>query len=170
MNFKIIPGSQLFDDCHQLYTKGKECRSKAIKWIENYFGEKKRYSIPIHSLWGGLSGVELDQKPEGWKKVGKSYQKLFAPKVNNKAIQKEWDELPFVKKSEIKELLNYGNYSGMSDGVLVWNNLPEIIFSDNLILIKTSSVAKSYTPVSGMVEILGSEYNSLNNKISRIEN
>jgi hypothetical protein len=161
MKYKILPGTPLFDSIQELKRFGIEADKSAEKWIIDFFGEFKKYVMPYGNTWGGISAVVLDQKPEGWRIHGDKWNSCFAPKAVNKKIWAEWAALPCVKDSEIKTLLNYGTYSGVKSGGgmgIIWSTMPGLVIANDYVLVEASEIAKAYTPVDGMVEILGSEF------------
>lgn len=169
MKYKILPNTHLFQALTEIRQRGLQADNAAIEWVTNYFGENKPRVSPNHAAWGGLVAIELDHKPDGWKRVGQDWQRLYAPKATQKQIYKEWDALPVVTNNEVKDMLNYGSYVGMKDGRLTSNTMPGLVFSDDYILIETSCLALTYVPVDGMIEILESEFNALRNAVVRKE-
>jgi len=168
MTYKILPGTPLFDSIQELKRVGIEADKAAEKWIIDFFGEFKKYVMPYGNVWGGISAVALPEKPVGWKDYSRNYPGWFAPKAINKGILAEWTMLPRVKDVEMKTLLRYRNYSGAKgDGQfgMLLSVMPGLVITDDYVLVETSSVAKDYVPVEGMVEILHSEFLEL----SRIE-
>lgn len=161
MYYKILPESALFKKMWEVFERGKAADKAAKKWIKNQFGEFKSYAPKRNAVWGGIDAIQFESKPEGWKQVGKKYQQLYYPTVRLKKLINELEDLPAVQNKEIKDLLNYGNYSGAAGGGLVWNSMPGIIISKDYILIAASEVADDYKPVDGMTEILFSEYHQL---------
>ncbi len=161
MKYKILPGCELFDKIQEINTRRIAASMSAKSWITNHFGESKPYSKPDWSMGGGISDIQLNHKPEGWKQVGDKWQSFFTPKANQKKILDEWRALPVVRNDEIKTLLNYGNYYGAKNGGLVWNTMPGLLITKDVILVDCSEVATDYIPVEGMEEILVSEFNRI---------
>lgn len=157
MKFKILPGSELFDQLQEIYRRGLEAKVITVRFLEEMFPHNQKY-VARDGCFGGIDCIHFDKKPDGWKQVGESWQRLYAPKASEKALIRAFSALPVVKKDEIKAAIGYGNYAGMSNGNLVWSSNVGFVFSDDFILIETSSVANEYVPKPEMIEILESEF------------
>lgn len=84
----------------------ERCVDVAENYIRNSFGCDKHFGQSHFAMKGGISCVELDEKPEGWKSVGKRYLQLFTPKANT-TDKKEIDKLPVVKYSDRNEIIGF---------------------------------------------------------------
>lgn len=162
MHYKIESGSELYERMMQLQEECKEANKVCQDYVNKTYGDETKWASDNYCIGGGLKAVQLDEKPEGYKSVGDSWQHLFQPYARNKKAWKEWDALPKVKQDELKSLLNYGNYSGAKQGGFMMSTLPNVYWKEDFILVKCAEFATSYEPVEGMTEILASEFNELN--------
>lgn len=160
MKFKVIKGTSLFNDLTQLNKKMNKVRAAAYKVAKSFNGTG-RYATSGNTLAGGIDAIEFNEKPEGWKSVGNSWQNFYYPKVTNKEANKAICTLPYLSFDEINNLLNFKSNAYTTNEGIVWIKCPEVYWFPTYILISLPDKVK-YTPVDGMVEILGSEFNVLN--------
>lgn len=155
MHYKIVKGTPLFKSLDDLRQRMADCNKVAAKLAKKLGG--KAWVYDRYYLGGGLSAVEFDEKPAGWKMVGRPWQNLYMPLANKKILWDEISALPTIEKDEMQALLHYKSQSFEDSGNIVWSDLPGIYFRKNAVLIEIRAEA-SYKPVAGMKEILHSEF------------
>ena len=169
MKYKITPESNkdLFDKLTEIFERGKTCDQAADQWIIKEFGEYKNHGSPHSALFGGVVFVELKEKPEGWKVEGKDWQRFYSPLAKNKRVWAELSRLPKVLNSELKELLEYGNYTDTAQNGFgfTMSTRPGITICKEFCLIDAS---KKYQPLEGMIEIIESEFDRLSEKAENL--
>lgn len=154
MKFKIDKSSPIYDSLVNLHKYGKVCEDAANEWVKNKFGKKLNFASPEGVLWGGVAAVQFISAKKGWKQINARH-KLYAPQRD--IDKKSAEALPVVTKQELKDLLAYGNYP-CPTGI---NTIPSVTLGDGYALIAVPDAVRGYEPIDGMVEILGSEYNTL---------
>jgi len=157
MKFKIKKGTRIFNRLDAIYARMKNCKNAAKALAEKH-GWKEWYKKPGAAA-GGIGGVKLDQKPEGWKLAApRQSKRFFYPKQvkANKDILEELNALPVVMISEISDALGYGLQVGPQ---LQISRCPGVIWRDEYILLDVHDWCE-WRPEEGK-EILVSEYNEL---------
>jgi len=156
MKFKITADSPLYEALLELYSHGLFCEEAARNWVFGYFRQIHPVARPEGVLWGGIAAVRLPNRRMGWKPFAHSKYKLYEP--TPQYIKDELGRLPRVTKLQLKEILEYGNYP-CPTGI---NTVPELNIGDGYALVGVPDAVRGYEPLEGMEEILGSEYNRLN--------
>ena len=168
MYYKIEGGTLLFATISAFFSKmekSKEAVKKLVKEVgaENFATNRQTYLAGTINAFYFPGG-----KPDNnWKIMGETYQNLFYPKAapkENKTLHKKILDLPKVHQDELKKPLNYGNYTYASGGGFAWNTLPAITYSDKVILLHVDDHVE-WTPVADVIEITGSEFNEIKEKI-----
>lgn len=162
MKYKILQDSPLFDKLKALQKRMTNVKRQAEKVAKSFNGTG-RFCGHIHALAGGISAIEFDEKPEGWKAVGESWQRLYYPKVINKEANKLIAPLPLMDYDELNKLVNFKSGAYTNAGGIFWIKCPEINFYPTYTLINIPD-GVSYTPVDHMIEILDSEFQKLNKR------
>ena len=109
-----------------------------------------------------LDAVKFEDKPDGWRSVGPSWQRFYQPKASNKKAWAAIKELPFVSIEELNILVGYDQFVGRD---LCIAHRPGIHFGKDEILLEVAEEMDWYKPVDSMLEITVSEYNDLRAKI-----
>lgn len=155
MKYKVKTESELHSKFNSLIDRMSACRKEALLLAESLgfdaLGGKHNCAA------GGISCLQHEgpKPPEGYKRVGKDYQKLCFPKANNKEVLKKISELPIVTNEEYNGLINFeATFVGN-----VYIRRFGLMERDGVYLIDTGEA--DYTPVDGMEEILESEYKRL---------
>jgi hypothetical protein len=165
--FLIKKGSRTYERLIELFKK-MDGADKAALALAKRLGGKKIASANGRRLAGGFDGVQFDNKPEGWKIVGKPYQNLFMPKADQKAIWRQIGHLPVVEFDELNKIVGFqGNQVVSSDGGLVWVHTVGIHKGTNYFLMEVIKGTKYKPPTSDIVEILASEFEELHNQIGK---
>ena len=155
MKYKVKTESELHGKFSSLMDRMTAYRKEALDLAESLgfdaLGGKQSCAA------GGVSCFQYEgpKPPEGYKRVGKDYQKLCFPKANNKEVLQKISELPLVMNEEYNGLINFeASFAGN-----VYIRRFGLMERDGIYLIDTAEA--EYTPVDGMEEILESEYKRL---------
>lgn len=159
MKFKVLKGTDTFQKLEELRIKVTDVNNQAKDVVKKLEG--KRYCGRSHKLAGGISAIEFDTKPEGYKPVGGSWRSLYYPKSVNKTDCKLIESLPTVEYSELNDIIGFNAPQTVSSekGIL-WISTIGLIFGENEMLIEVHDGCKYEAPVD-VVEILNSEYFAL---------
>lgn len=164
MKFKVVKGTETFDKLTAFREHVKDV-SKQAQDVVNKLGGGK-YCRKSNKLAGGLSAIEFETKPEGYKVVGERWQGLYYPKVSNKADLVLINGLPTIEYNELNSIVQF---TGMQfvpyGGGLACIHTVGLIFGDDVMLINVEKGCE-YTPPNDVVEILASEYNKLEKKLN----
>lgn len=163
MKYKIEPSSELYKALTALHEKGKICNQKALDFIEKYQGGDNYYQ-PIGVLWGGIDGIQLPEKPKGWRRAYSDG--MYVPtKTMAKAAYQEMKNLPVVMQDELNQLVGFKPFRwNKGSGKIGFVKSAGIFFIEQDILIEIHERTPKYQPAEGMVEILESVFMELSNK------
>ena len=156
MKFKIIKGTETYEKFMVLKSKIDFVNAESVKLVESLGAQKfcKRSNI----AYGGISAIQFEEKPQGWKKVGEDYQNFYFPKATEKVVNKAINELPFVRYDEINEIVGFkAPQTVPCDRGLQWIDCVGLFWGIDCIVIYVTEGAE-YTPTADLVEILDSEY------------
>lgn len=170
MKYKILKGTATYGQLEALWKRMMAADRAAYKLVQDirkvmglpYKGSKHTYASQNDLLAGGIMAIGFDTKPDGWKVVGEPWQKLFAPKANQKEL---WDRIKVLPKLQLHEL---NDIVGFKKGVSAGNDLSWVIhrapgmeWVDGAFLMEVPSACKYTPPNADIVEILESEYRRL---------
>lgn len=145
MYYKILKDTELFNSIMDLNNKAIECDAKAWAIVERLQGTGITRSDFYYA--GGFCGIQLKQKPDGWKDTD-SYGYYFPKRIKeNKALLLEIDSLPTIDSFEMKRIVGLDMISGY-----------RMAFKPDYILFSPNHPI-NHKP--DMVEILGSEFELL---------
>lgn len=162
MKFKIVKGNPLYDSFMELKKRTMEVNKAANDFAKKVGGKASCRSQNV--AYGGISAIEFDAKPEGWRMVGDKYRHLFFPKATNKELLKEIAALPKIQYDEINNIVGFdAPQTVTSNQGILWVNCVGISYGKDYILLNVTSGAK-YNPPKHVIEILESEYEKLNKK------
>ncbi len=154
MKFKVVKGTDTFSKLEAINKKNKECNKEALTLVESWGLEK--FGIDSYGVAGGISCVKADEKPKGFKQVGKKNQGLYYPKANNKELINQIKALTVVSTNEFNECIGFeSQFRGLSH----YRYFGMITRSDYFLIDIDNEC--DYTPREDMLEILESEYKSL---------
>lgn len=160
MKYKILKGTELFDKLSDLNKEIIDAKKKIREYVLSIggtdFGTNTTYNLV------SLDAVKFNEKPEGWRAVGPSWQRFYQPKSGNK---KAWDAinaLPGVDIKRLNEIVGYDQFVGRD---LVIAHRPGVYFGTDEVLIEVAEEMEWYSPLSGMVEISVTEFNEIKSKI-----
>ena len=165
--YKVVPETKLYVQLTHLYTMMKEADEKARKVVDS-FGKDLRYCSHQQGIAGGISAIECNEKPEGWKSVGDSWQHLYYPKVKEKKLIKEFESLPVIKQSTLNDIIGFTPQTVSNGSGLAFVLIPHVIWGENNIYLSFREGVK-YTPHEDMVEILASEFETALAKLKNDE-
>ena len=166
MKYKILKGTELFDKLTELNNRMNEVKKAATELAKSLGGGD--VATTGHYLAGGIDAIEFEEQPEGWKRVGKSWQGLYYPKSNKKAILKQIGELPVVRFNELNDIIGFRQGAIVSHGGIGWATSVSMKWHKDFILMLVPNGIE-YTPVKDTIEILGSEYEQLSTIFSSNE-
>lgn len=153
MKFKVEKGTETYRRLELLQERINECNNEALNLVES-LGFKK-FGVSNSGRGGGISCVKADDKPDGFKVVGKPHQNLFMPKSSNKKLWDKINALPIVSYQEFNDVIGFTpHFKGLS-------HYRSYGFErlDDLFLVDVGDA--DYTPKEDMIEILDSEYKKL---------
>jgi hypothetical protein len=163
MYFKIENSSETFKSLIQLKKRNKECHLAACALATELGGNEKGSYIGLNSMYnlsGGISGIMMEEKKPGWVNVyKKTYNNCYFPQKNlsaNKEVLEKINSLPTTSLDDLNKIVNFEE---QSVGRHHYTN-PIIHWNDDACIMQIHDRCK-YTPVNGVVEILGSEYEKL---------
>ncbi len=160
MKYKILKGTDTFKKLKDLevlmldYDKQASTLSKELSGSEDGSWLGKGYSC----IAGGLSGIRMKEKPEGWRVTTKNYPDFFTPKINkqNKEVLDRIDALPTLNYDDLNAIVGFDyQSSGMR-----WFNCPGVDWYDDYVLLNIDNACR-FIPNGDMIEILESEYITL---------
>lgn len=155
MKFKILPGCELFDKLQDI-NNGVIAARAAIRDTLKARGFSGKFGTDRNHLISCDAVEILGDKPDGWRFVGASWQKMYLPKATNKSMLKELSALPSISNDVLNNLLNFSFCTGPNLEVYF---RPGVAWHKEYVLVDTDKAP--YEPIEGMVEILESEYNKL---------
>jgi hypothetical protein len=164
MKYKILKGTELFKNLTAFKKKMADVRKQAMDLAIELGGVSSASNGRY--LAGGIDAVEFKEKPEGWRSVGNSWQNLYYPKADkkNKEIHNKIQALPRLDFDELNALVGFtGQFCSDERGIAHVKSV-SIKWHKDFILMETAE-GTEYTPVKDVIEILGSEYDTLSNSI-----
>lgn len=153
MKYKVNKGTELFDKLVAFQSKMTEVNNKALELCKELGG--KRFSVN-GEIAGGISSIEFDEQPKGWRKT--SLKGFYQPSdfKKNKEVIDKMRSLPRLSFKDFNEIVGY-------ELQFVGNmicTMPQVFWKKDFVLLSFNEAAK-YTPVEDMEEITVSEFNSL---------
>ncbi len=160
MYWKIPKNTPLFAAVMAVKKRMDECTAAADA-LASELNAQEVYQSNYY-LAGGIAGLRFSSKPEGWKQVGSHYG-VYLPKAALKDLCARIAALPKVQIKEMATVLQYKTHTRFYNGGFYRSRLPDISFLPSVVLMKTRGRAP-YTGIPGMIEMLGSEYDTLHKK------
>ena len=155
MKYKVLNTSPLGKKLIELKDKMLDAAKQADKIAKEL--KAKKYCRYMHGIAGGISAIEFDEKPAGWKKVGAKWQSLYMPMANKKELWTKINALPVIGYDELNSILNFRKQTYCKGAGMYHVNCPGVMWRKDCILIEVQEELK-YKPVSGMKEITVSEF------------
>lgn len=163
MKFKILKGTETFKKLDDFEKEIKRVNKCAIDLSKELGGDEKGTHLGHpHHLAGGIFGIKMPDKPDGWKDASKNHYNFFFPKINkaNKPILDKINSLPILKHKDLNDILSF---EFQSSG-FTWYNCPGVEWGKEYILLNVDDNCY-FTPNEDMIEILGSEYIKLKDNV-----
>jgi hypothetical protein len=158
MKYKVLKTSPLGKKLMLLHREMQVASKQADKLVKEFGG--KKYCRATGAVAGGISAIEFEEKPKGWKKVGAKWQSLYMPMRNKKELWLKINALPLVDYEAINSILNFSRQTYCKKEGFYHVNCPGVLWRKDCILIEVQEELK-YKPVAGMKEIMVSEFNKL---------
>lgn len=163
MKYKIKENYETWVALMQLAKRITDVNNKAAELADSVGATN--YCRSQNGIGGGIAALEFKVKPEGYKKVGSSWDKLYYPKASNKELSQQIAELPIIRASELNEILVFKAPQMItSHGNLMMVSAPSVTWDDMQIIIDIPNGCK-YDPPSDVIEILESEYQRIKEQI-----
>ena len=156
MKYKVSLEHPLGKKMAKVIDRIKKAEQAALDFCKEEFGADK-VSVGGHTHWGGICAVKFDEKPFGWKHVGKKWQRLFMPRVNQKEIWEKIKKLPIVDHREFSSLLGWDGLQVV--GMTVVRH-PGFCKVDGYVLVEVPE-KMNQKEIYGMEEITTGEYKEL---------
>lgn len=154
MYYKLESGSETYDKVSAIWDKIISYNKQAVELV-NSLGFTK-YGNDNWNVAGGISCIQSDTKPEGYKQVGKKFQNLYYPKASNKTVNDLINDLPLLSWDEYNSAIGFEDqFRGLRH--IMGYSLVKVY---GFFLIKIDDEC-TYTPADGLVEIVSSEYKRL---------
>lgn len=160
MKYIISKGTETFNKLTALHQRMQDCEEAAYQ-LQKELGGTSR--MVYRTVAGGMHGVALPGKPEGWRyATNDNYDGFFYPKKikANKELIERIKNLPVVEHKDVNEVVGF---EFQSSG-LKWFNRPAVAWGKEYCLIEVDDECY-FTPNKDMVEILGSEYKMLMDRL-----
>lgn len=155
MKYKVLKTSPLGKKLLALQKEMTAAAKQADK-LAKELGAKK-YCRATGAVAGGISAIELEEKPAGWKKVSDKWQNLYMPMRNQKELWDKINALPLVEYEAINSILKFKKQTYCKGHGIYHVNCPGVLWRKSCILIEVNEELK-YKPVVGMKEITVSEF------------
>lgn len=159
MRFKVLKGTQLFDELVALSNELSRCRKEALKIMKEVGGTYIRGCNMV--VGGGISAIALPEKPDGWRNAYTDMKGEYMPRndrASGKALADKIKVLPVVEYEVFKKLIKYDYHDHDTNRI---SFCPAVTWRPTYILIAISEQYPRYKPVKDMIEITTSEYNKL---------
>lgn len=160
MKFKILKGTDTFKKLKDLESKMEECNGAASDLCKELGGSVDGTWLGkgYRCIAGGVSGIRLEAKPDGWKLADRDHEGYYIPKINkiNKPLLDRIDALPTLNYDDLNGIVGFHHQTSG----LRWFNCPGVNWFDEYVLLSVDNACK-FIPNHDMVEILESEYISL---------
>jgi hypothetical protein len=161
MKFKVIEGTQTFENFNTFFENSKRVNKQALD-IANKLGFEE--FVTAREVSGGISAFVSKEKIDGYKQVYKKHGNNFwFPKSTkeNKELINQIGALPVITEEEFNSIIGF-------EPEFVGNRFVRrysLSFSEkgNCYLVDTS-VARDFKPSEDLIEVLESEFNKLKEK------
>ena len=171
MKYKIPEGTETYKKLEALWKRMMAADAEAYNLVQAirkemglpWKGTEHNYAANNNALAGGLVAIQFDAKPEGWKRVGKPHQRLFAPMAKRKDLCDRFRALPTVPLQDLNGIVGFERFVGLSangEGMVAYR-APGLQWVDGAFLMTVPVKAKYTPPNADFVEILESEYQRL---------
>ena len=155
MKIKIPVSHPLGQKLSDVINRIIESRQYALDLAKDEFNASRIWAGGHHQ-WGGISGVQYESKPEGWKTVDKR-NKLYMPKVKEKELWEKIKSLPKVKHTELTDLLGWPSLQIVGMNII---RFPGFSLTPKYVLLDIPEKVDQKI-LDGMIEITVSEFKKL---------
>lgn len=106
MKYKVLKGTELYEKLLAFEAKVKANAAEAEAFVVSIGGGDiaRRSSSRVI---GEIGAISFRSKPDGWKKVGESWQGLYMPLAKNKEMCQRIAALPTIPIDEANELIKF---------------------------------------------------------------
>lgn len=157
MKFKILKGTETFQKLTDLKSEMNRCNSEASSLSKSLGGCIKGTHLGkgYGCISGGLAGIKMETKPDGWKNASTQYYGFYIPKINkaNKHLLDRIELLPTVRHEDLNAIVGFE----MQSSGRRWFNCPGVHWTKEYVLLEVDNEC-DFTPNCDMIEILESEY------------
>ena len=158
MRYKILKGTDLYNQLWALYLRMQEATSQIEQFIKECgyqdFGTSSEYLV-------GCDAIKIEAgKPEGWNSVGEKYGRYYLPGAKQKEMRDKIAALPRVGNDELNKIVNFRRQVTVGDGGINSHKCPGFGISASYALISVA-LKCDYTPLPDMIEVLASEFKTL---------
>lgn len=153
--FKVLSGNPVFEALKALFEKKSDAFQTQKDFCEK-MGCNTNYLIDSD---GRMIAVQFENgKPEGWKKYDKYYPYHYQPKVNNPIIRGEFWNLPYVKRQDWNDIIDFKPTTTAEDRGLVRHGGYACTLSEDgtMYLLEINSACQFNR--EHLIEITGTEY------------
>lgn len=151
--YKAIAGTPTFEkakDWHENYTY---LDNKVWEIIESLpYSIPENQAIMADRTGTHVIGIQLNEKPEGWKQVGSKEENFYYPKASNKKEIELLESINLPTRSELFKLFGYDN--------TYWGQ-PGYSFGDDVIGIIYHEDKTLYKVPSDLIEITRTEFENI---------
>jgi hypothetical protein len=156
MKFKVMKGTELFNEFEEFFRKRNEYNKLAFSIATELGFEKIAFNR--NCVAGGIGAFYHEGKKEGYKTIGKPKDNCVFPNKNNTEVKALIDALPTIKVEEYNNIIGYKpNYNGEFISTRFASELSKC-GNYYLLDIKNGS---EFEMKEDMIEILESEYLNL---------
>jgi len=167
MKFKVNENTPTWQKLMEISNQILEANNKAALLAKNLGA--KSYCRNRQQIGGGIDALEFLSPPEGYKKVGQSWERWYQPRAKNIEVKKQIAELPVINCKELNQTIGFNSPQVVvsEDGGLMMVSVPLIIWDDKQIILSIPNQCK-YTPTEDIDEILESDFERIKNEINAV--
>jgi len=169
-HYKIEKGIPLFDELNSFHDKIREVKKPARELLKTIPNADIDHYYMNADIAGGISfvGFPKDKIPKDWCKSksaqhGKNriYCYPHGNRKSTKEIRKKMEALPRLNNHDLNKIIGFKPYYYEANRLSL---SPGISWKEEVILVSvhdSKAENEGYSPIEGMTEILGSEYQEL---------
>ena len=151
--YKAIKGTETFTKAKSWLRLSKYAQKLTMEMVNSLpFDKPAQPKVTARRDNGVITAIQLNEKPEGWKQVGKMQDMMFYPKVSNKEYIELVNSVPTYTLDDMAKIAGYHDTFFGSPGYVFGEDEIGIIYHEDKTL---------YTLPSDVVEITRSEYENI---------
>jgi hypothetical protein len=161
MYYKTLKGSDTYKNFDKLQQDIMAVTKAAFALVEELGYES--YIDKRMACAGGISGIQIAEKPKGWKRVyQKHYDDVYFPSdiKANKELLAKIEALPYVNFTQLNDCVGYKEQTLGT----TWMYKIGCSWHDDYVLFTVNDKAR-FTPPADCTEITVTEYNKLSEKV-----